>query len=1003
MFELPLTSCDFKRSNFNWLSNKNSWLFIFEDGKRIRTFNIEAEPAKELQSASLIDTKSCTSLSWNFDSNLLALVIDKRQIYLWSTESNQFTYFKPSTTSSSHSLGKRSKPGDIEAIAWSQKTNKLAIGYSSGELILCNLSTSNITEKIVDNSDGVLNRVSRLESSSSLDLFVCVTAISEVLVMSFDGEVKFYIQVTDSDVIEAKFSDPIKEHVSIRGRAHQTTGFSQVEESVWLACRTRDGRLLLKKVMITKINQDRIDARSSSLDIIYTNDRSIDDQDFMMSFHWLDSNHLLACLSSGRIILLRIRNKSLSTQESVSYYISSLVILDIRAQEHGLNYEDPSGPELEFKLFELMSFKGHERIDQSTAGSFSMVALTDYRLFYYELFKLTNSDPLYAFEKVDDLDLTNSLKRKSLHLERVRWSLDCSMLAVQLTNAHILVYRTRLQSHLVTSHGSKTAYLSDTNEVTILDYGSTRLAHLDEISKPSNIEDEFLIENSSNNKALTVVLDSKPSVIGVGPRHLAVALNNRVWFYQISSNKRGHLSNEAIRNDDKEYASVVVELQLNSRFAAVLFNSGRLKLHAIQFKLAADESSSLERKDNNITYDSQKVDNLPDEGEEDDSNSLDDERFFPDPSRPDQITTFILTEELFIYCTLECCLNVFSLKDWTLVQTCGHSEFFGHNCPIEKLRGNERGNKFVCLVKESQTIEHNVCLYDLYSNKMIRFFTGSLYAGLFENQLTVQLLEHNQVKVDSKCLPQLRQPKLNRITEAVWDSDGRTIHLIAGKFIHSAVVLNHTLENEVEGTIIEYVATVDKPLSYKALYASNGIMSFQTSLGRVINSILETYDDELNLTNLNTEINSVLAQRENAAERDSVALHLDVMRLKLNYFRTTLSIYSLSKCKEIAEHLMNNEQNAGREVSFEEGGELATVIIDQVIWRQLAARALYTMNLSFALMIYRRYGLLFYARVLDDILADTRNISLDGRRAIRARLLALLDCDLTNNQKSDEV
>lgn len=926
-----------------------------------------------------MDTKTCTSLSWNYDSSLLALVIDKRQIYLWELQTNQFTSFKPESRSSNYSASKPAKFGNIEVVAWSRVTNKLAIGYSTGKLLLCNFTTPDITETLVENSDGVLERVVSIESSKHLDLFVCITTISEVLVMSYDGHTKFYIQIEHVHVKKAKLSDPMTDTTSFdtslpRGSA---------EKCIWLACLLSDSRLLMKRIILSGVQMDQLKT-NSDMDIAY-NENHLDESSgkrVLINFHWLESTYLVACFSTGLVMLLHIRGRKTSGQTSTSYILKISEALNLAAQEH--NGTDTSSaaekdvdPDNEFKSFELMSFEAQKRGEQSTVGSFSIIASTNYRLFYYELFRLESGETTYAFEKVDDLDLTGGLKSKGLRLYRVEWSFDCSMLAIQLTNAHILVYRTRLQNYLVTLNGPKAAYLSGTKEVTILDYGLTRPCRTDE----TDSGEEELMTGTSNNKALTVVLDLRPSVIAVGPKHLTIALNNHVWFYQIASSKLCNLNNEASLIDEQEYGSVVLELQLSSRFVAVLFNNGRLKLHAIQFRKQANKTppQSGQAQDQ---PDMKKHDYFGQEEDVNERDFLDDERFFPDPSKLDeQITAFALTEELFVYCTRDCHLNVFSLKNWTLTQSCDYSGIFSNDDPIQRLLKNERGNKFVCLARESKTL-NNVYLYDLYSNKMVKFFSGSLYARIFKSQLALPLGDYQELMQPDELFPV--EPKLNRITDAIWDNNGRTVHLFSGKSIYSAVVLNHTLESEKEEMVIEYAATVCKPLSYKALYASDGVVSFQTSLGRVINLILESHDDESRLVRLKSDMGSKLSEN-----RDSITTQMQVMQKKMSYFRFILSIHSLSKCREIAEYLMSEE--------FEQpstGKRLVT--IDQVLWKQLAARALFTMDLTFALAVYRRSGLLVFAQVLDDILCDSRKRTSDSKRTIRTRLLVMLDCEMVD-------
>lgn len=1029
-----MNSQEQNKSYFHWLSHKNNYIFIIEGGRKLRTISISDEPGKELHCASLNESKVCTSFSWNKDAKVLALVVNKSQIYLWEVANNNFTHFKPVDRGSSSSNNKRSKTKEIDLILWSKVSDKLLVCYSTGQLLLACFET-NLLERFVDNCDGVLGKIAFVERSDHVDLFVCVTVVSEVLVMTFDGDPKLYIQREDSDIMKVSFSPPSTLKTSLNHH-HQINRSSVIDnnidsdncgsstnsnngsggisnnlnryqtsdakdESLWLSYKNMDNKILLKRIMLNTTSRMLSSCQS---DILF-NEVSTGQE--LIDFHWLNSSHLIAGFSSGLIQLIEVKYTINTQIMEVQVELIHKEVLDIKQDFESCriynNNNDrdnqslsPLSLEYSFKAFELKSHNylnstsNHRKPSSSSSEqAFSLIALTDYKVFYYELIEFGGDLKQYSFEKIDDLDLTGSLQKINLKLARVEWSHDCSMLALQLSNGHILIYRTRLQDYLVVSYGSKAAYLSSINEITILNYeyeSNDDDVHKNLIGDNSSQDGQHSPVESSYN-ALTLNVSLKPSVMAIGPKHLAIALNNRVRFYltiakmkeQKNEVQVGGKNIDNLPYYEEEYVSIVVALKLCSRFVAILFDDGRLKLEMIKSssyqtkKLKAQKNSTEDNTDNN-----------------DDTNL--DERYFPDPTNPEMITSFILTENLFLYCTAENNINVFCLKDWIMKQTLNYANL--SNEAISKLVPNGSGNKFVCILRKSNSSNSdNVFLYDLYANSILRFVESDLYQRLFDSQLSIENADAELVSKETISQQQQIVAKLNLIIDAIWDTDGRTVLLIERNCIHNYIIMDHTLE---EGEIcIEFVATGKKASSHTTLYASHGIISFQTSLGRVINSISDSYDDELKLSILKQQIQSIVKE-EIGDDNEPASLlksRVQILNLKLEYLKLAMRVYSLSKCKEICEHLMTDEQFDVEKKKFvDDNHHEQHREIDSVVWRQLAARSLFCLNLNFALMIYRKHGMLTFARVLNEIIRDVYLGNLDAKSSLKTRLMVLLGC-----------
>merc|ERR1719183_3205799 len=74
----------------------------------------------------------------------------------------------------------------------------------------------------------------------------------------------------------------------------------------------------------------------------------------------------------------------------------------------------------------------------------------------------------------------------------------------------------------------------------------------------------------------TIEVEIEPSFIALGPTHMAVGMNNRVWYYNCSPN-----SGRYDLNKEKEYLSTVEQVVLGYNCAAVLCN-GQMHLHMIE-------------------------------------------------------------------------------------------------------------------------------------------------------------------------------------------------------------------------------------------------------------------------------------------------------------------------------------------------------------------------------------------------------------------------------------
>ncbi|XP_031560697.1 WD repeat-containing protein 19-like [Actinia tenebrosa] len=205
------------------------------------------------------------------------------------------------------------------------------------------------------------------------------------------------------------------------------------------------------------------------------------------------------------------------------------------------------------------------------------------------------------------------------NLDKISWTDDGQLIAVSTQKGAIHVYLTKLPI-LGNSCGTKMAYLTSLREVTIFD-------------------------SIAQERPLSVDIVVEPTFVALGPYHLAVGMNNRAWFYDLSDKGTEQLK-------DREYLGTVTSLHLNSDYAAVLFEN-KVQLHLI-------------------------------EGESMDSSGERETRLFPDKDSQGRITCCALTSEFLIFGTDNGGLQYFFIEDWQYVNEFRHvvGRYHKHHCDV---------------------------------------------------------------------------------------------------------------------------------------------------------------------------------------------------------------------------------------------------------------------------------------------------------------------------------
>jgi len=118
---------------------------------------------------------------------------------------------------------------------------------------------------------------------------------------------------------------------------------------------------------------------------------------------------------------------------------------------------------------------------------------------------------------------------------------------------------------------------------------NTRLAYL------TSLREMTIIEGASDQSHKVLIkTDVEPAFVALGPGHLAVGMNNRVWFYSAMDHSSAHLVNE------QEYIGSVESVSLNATHACVLIE-GRVYLHPIERSGGDGKTTIFPRKEDDRT------------------------------------------------------------------------------------------------------------------------------------------------------------------------------------------------------------------------------------------------------------------------------------------------------------------------------------------------------------------------------------------------------------------
>ena len=182
----------------------------------------------------------------------------------------------------------------------------------------------------------------------------------------------------------------------------------------------------------------------------------------------------------------------------------------------------------------------------------------------------------------------------------------------------------------------------------------------------------FNVHEDVQDSVIIIRVEIEPSLISIGPFHLAVAMNNKIWLYSLTGNEVMNLL-----TNEHEYVGIVKNIKLNTNYIAVQFTNGTLHFHLIE------QNDKLELSNNrrNIFV-------YPDASDSSTKNS--------------KVTSLCLTNEFLIFSLENGLLWYFIIDDWDSVI------IYRHSYAIRSIESNLNGTRLVLLDERNDAFVYNV-------------------------------------------------------------------------------------------------------------------------------------------------------------------------------------------------------------------------------------------------------------------------------------------------------
>jgi len=183
----------------------------------------------------------------------------------------------------------------------------------------------------------------------------------------------------------------------------------------------------------------------------------------------------------------------------------------------------------------------------------------------------------------------------------------------------------------------------------------------------SSLREIAIVDTVKRGRPIDVTVELEPSLLALGPKHVAAGMNQLVYYHSIADSSSSEGSSSSFVQK-KEYVGKVFEVQLNSKYAAVLTDT-KAMLHSIEPSSSNESRTFPSREEGSFS----------------------------------KVTCIALTEDFLFYGTEAGSVEVFSLSEWELLS----GAELRLNKPIKKLYPNLNGTRVVVVDSSTQSFLFN--------------------------------------------------------------------------------------------------------------------------------------------------------------------------------------------------------------------------------------------------------------------------------------------------------
>lgn len=185
-----------------------------------------------------------------------------------------------------------------------------------------------------------------------------------------------------------------------------------------------------------------------------------------------------------------------------------------------------------------------------------------------------NNLKIHSIQNIEETDKVITVTGET-GVNLVSWSADGSMLATVTHSANVLIYLAQIPK-LTSVCGNRVAVLASLTEVAVYMYTLDKVSFGNYVLINHRILKTLLLfQSKPPPQIINTIIE--PSIIAIGPLHVAVALNNRALFWNLNI---GQNNTSTMMHFERDYLATVDSMFLNEVYASVLFD-GKLQLHTV--------------------------------------------------------------------------------------------------------------------------------------------------------------------------------------------------------------------------------------------------------------------------------------------------------------------------------------------------------------------------------------------------------------------------------------